>query len=221
MKKHYVGLTAILLIYMAVCLPASAFAQTNLEAVLAKKGTSTQEMGEVMTYYYKNPQPDRLIDGLRAMLSQGEFIADDVHFGPIAHMFSTLAHADPLFSERLIALKDKYSGMKRKVLEGIIDDAKNFISPSPNSAQDLDYLWAEFMATGEEGPVKKIIKVLGYPQKGMNIVLTGAAEWSLTSNAKQHSKVYSIIKEESVSATGQVKEKLLKILESVSGESRR
>jgi hypothetical protein len=39
-----------------------------------------------------------------------------------------------------------------------------------------------------------------------------AAEWSLGANAKQHKKVYEIIQKESISATGELKEKLDKIL---------
>ena len=85
----------------------------------------------------------------------------------------------------------------------------------PNSPKDLDNLWAEFLATGKEEPVKKIIGVLSYPDKGENIVLIGAAEWSLAANAKQHKEVREIIEKESRSATGELKNKLDNILKKI------
>jgi len=60
----------------------------------------------------------------------------------------------------------------------------------------IDVLWASFMATGKKGYIEKIIQVLSREEKGMeNIMLLGSVKWSLSSNIKQHKKVFNICKE--------------------------
>jgi hypothetical protein len=72
----------------------------------------------------------------------------------------------------------------------------------------LDALWGTFMATGEAAPVECIIAVLpwvwqldsrntpqdaqGNRQLDFRFLIGGAAEWSLSSNARQHPKVLAI-----------------------------
>lgn len=196
-----------------------AFAQKaweqSLESAIAKQGLTTAEFQDITSNYYKNPQPEKMISVLKVVLSLDDLILDTQHFGPIAHLMATVAHNDKIFLEKLNLLKDGYQGLQKQTIEAILEETTNFVSPSPDSPKDLDYLWAEFMATGNNEPVKKIVSVLGYPSKGMNIVLIGAAEWSLSSNARQHEIVYNTIKQESLSATGQTKEKLEEILKDI------
>lgn len=61
-------------------------------------------------------------------------------------------------------------------------------------AKQLDDLWQYYFDTHDESAVKRIISVLPWCKDGhgMQIVLGGAAEWSLRSNAYQHTDVYSI-----------------------------
>jgi hypothetical protein len=63
---------------------------------------------------------------------------------------------------------------------------------------DLDRLWALFMATGDAAPVRKIISVLPLTEIGHGAegVLGGAAQWSLTRNARDHQRVYTICQRE-------------------------
>ncbi|MFH1622212.1 MAG: hypothetical protein ABIA97_03730 [Candidatus Omnitrophota bacterium] len=214
MKRNLTYLALILCFVMTVCFKNDVFAQVDYESALAKEGLSTDDMNKFTTYYYRNKQPDKLISILKFMLTQEEMIVDTVHFGSAAHLFATVAHNERVFMNSLIKLKDSYSGMQRNMIEKIIKEAENFISPLPNSPKDLDYLWAEFLATGKAEPIKKIISVLGLSDdNAKNILLIGAAQWSLVSNAKQHSKVYEIIKEEFASAQDKLKEKLETILQ--------
>jgi hypothetical protein len=61
-------------------------------------------------------------------------------------------------------------------------------------AAQLDILWADFFATGNDKSILKIISVL----KDVNSsdhnskIIAGSAKWSLTSNAIRHDKVLSI-----------------------------
>lgn len=138
-----------------------------------------------------------------------------MHFNTFAHLVAAVARSDSAFFQKLKNLDPDYTGFQKEALQRIIKVTKDFISPTANSPEHLDYLWSEFIATGSEAPVKKIIGVLGYPDTGMNMVLIGAAEWSLTSNARHHEKVYSIIQEQFFTASGQTKEKLKKILSDI------
>jgi hypothetical protein len=59
----------------------------------------------------------------------------------------------------------------------------------------LDMLWGSFFATGDERYVQRIISVLPLVKEKKDIakmLIGGAAQWSLTSNAKQHKKVMDI-----------------------------
>ena len=61
----------------------------------------------------------------------------------------------------------------------------------------LDGLWGYFMATGDEAPVIRVIETLKWASiRGdiRKLAVGGAARWSLTSNAVQHSRVLEICK---------------------------
>ncbi len=81
-------------------------------------------------------------------------------------------------------------------------------------AASLDMLWAFFFATGDSAAVKKIISVLHLEKDGhgLDIVVGGAAGWSLQSNAIQHKKVLAICKEELKTSEGLTREILEKIV---------
>jgi hypothetical protein len=71
-----------------------------------------------------------------------------------------------------------------------------------DSPQMLDMLWASFCATGDDLPVRRIISVLHLQQdgNGEEIIVGGAANWSLKSNAQMHPRVLDICKQELVLA---------------------
>jgi len=192
------------------------------EADLAKEGLAMDDFYKILTYYYLNPQPSKLGSILKIMLAKNERV-DSPAFGSSAYFFATVAHNDPTFLDSLKQIKESYSGIQKDAIEWMINHAENYKSPLLDSAEHLDYLWAEFSATGKEEPVKKIISAVGQPdiRSGdkfiagpalVKALVKGAAEWSLVSNAKQHKKVYEIIQREAAVATGELKEKLESIL---------
>jgi hypothetical protein len=87
-------------------------------------------------------------------------------------------------------------------------------SISVKSPQVLDMLWASFFATGDPIPVQKIISVLHLQKDGHGeeIMVGGAANWSLKSNAEQHPKVLEICKNEFASAQGITKQMLAEVI---------
>ena len=70
----------------------------------------------------------------------------------------------------------------------------------------LAALWGNFMATGDDAPVLRIIDTLAFtmiaqgdPQR---VAMGRTAEWSLVSNAVQHQRVMEIIRREAAARTG-------------------
>ncbi len=80
----------------------------------------------------------------------------------------------------------------------------------------LDTLWGEFMATGESAPVERIISALQWVgiKGNPNLLLVGgAANWSLISNAEQHQKVMEICEKQFQNEINDsVKERLKEII---------
>ncbi len=78
----------------------------------------------------------------------------------------------------------------------------------------LDMLWTSFFATGDSLPVQRIISVLHLSRDGHGeeIIVGGAAQWSLKSNARQHPKVLEICKKEFLTAKGETKSLLGEIV---------
>lgn len=79
----------------------------------------------------------------------------------------------------------------------------------------LDMLWASFMATGNDIYVENIIKVLQIEEENASVqdlLLLSSAQWSLTSNAKQHPKVLKICKRYTTSLHKTLKKHILEII---------
>lgn len=74
------------------------------------------------------------------------------------------------------------------------------LSKPVTSPQSLDFLWAVFFATGNPDAVNKIIDVMLKPSPEptapnaiIDTAMQYAARWSLSSNKKQHPKVFEIV----------------------------
>lgn len=205
----------VLSLVLIVSFKAIVLWANNQEELASKQELSMEDIDKFITHYYLNPQPEKLIQVLKFFLSQEQLLTDAVHFGPMEHLFATAARENKAVLSSLRALKGQYLGIQRESIDKILYQAENFISPDPHTAQDLDYLWVEFFATGREDSVKKIISALVYPPNNLEArIVAGAAEWSLTSNAGQHKKVYEIIQTEYIiSKAGKIREILGNILQ--------
>ena len=80
----------------------------------------------------------------------------------------------------------------------------------------LDALWGNFVATGKNTPVKRIMAALPWVDiKGdvNKLLVGGAARWSLTSNAVQHDRVFDFCKVEIDNQPKEIALKLREVLE--------
>ena len=95
-----------------------------------------------------------------------------------------------------------------------------FLAPITDPVQ-LDMLWARFSATGDPACVRKIISAALEKQEGssFNMLIGGAASWSLASNARQHDRVLAICRDERIKSSGPTKELLEQIIHSSNAEN--
>ncbi len=80
----------------------------------------------------------------------------------------------------------------------------------------LDMFWGQFVASGDERCVRRVIGALYYLQETEDlakILIGGAARWSLESNAAQHPRVLEICKQSRTAAREDVKKVLDEIIE--------
>lgn len=89
-----------------------------------------------------------------------------------------------------------------------------------NSPAVLDMLWATFMASGNPYYVERIINVLALPTDSddkdlriNNMLLVGAAKWSLSSNAVQHELVFKTCQKFTDSDNLNIKKAISEVLE--------
>lgn len=131
-----------------------------------------------MTYYYKNPTPDKFVEKVR-MMAKDESLTNPGAQPPILAFLSQLMASNPKkISEWLDALADLddqqrslllaavwYSGTEeaRAYLEScklekyLKEKAPKILEMEVNSPPVLDMLWGCFMATGDEKPIRRIV----------------------------------------------------------------
>ena len=190
------------------------------------------------TYYYLNPEPQRLPAVLENFFKSETFSdeqACDEHCRNIISYFFARAtgseqnlienykslfengtHKQRVFLLKILQLcgdeqvsiflksklkEEAFAGEKeqiRQVLKEGIPIEFGLINEPINEAGDLDLLWVEFMTTGNDEAVKRIISVLHWLEdgRGMEIAIGGAARWSLASNCREHKRVLEICKRE-------------------------
>ena len=93
----------------------------------------------------------------------------------------------------------------------------DFLKDTISSPSFLDALWGSFFATGDDRYVQRLISALPMlDTKGdvARMLIGGAAQWSLTSNAVQHPKVMEICEKELKTLPDDQKPTLEKIIES-------
>jgi hypothetical protein len=82
---------------------------------------------------------------------------------------------------------------------------------------DLDFLWWDFMATGKEEPVLKVIETLkDYDSRNRDLfIIASVAEWSLDSCCRKHDRVKQICRQQISQTKGIVREKLEDIVREI------
>ena len=222
-----------------------------LSSVLAQDNPGMKNLQEWFTYYYLNPEPDKISLTLKEITARGYFENDNVQ-GPLTGFFTEVFIANP---QRIDDWVNPYIGVSKRhllytalwasntpqgraALEQMAkalspEEAKKIqvllASPPPtvesmtiNSPAALDYLWGRFMASGSTAPVNRIIDQMKLADSKGNVetrLIGGAAQWSVSANARQHKKVLEVVKTRSNNADPQTKKLLDKILAGINPEN--
>ncbi|MFI5114512.1 MAG: hypothetical protein ACHP7J_05145 [Terriglobales bacterium] len=109
------------------------------------------------------------------------------------------------------------SAFQKEAKELLTKHPPDLLKDEINSPQFLDALWGSFFATGDERYVQRLISalpMLATKDDVTKMLIGGAAQWSLTSNAVQHPKVMEICEAELNRLPDDRKPALRKIIES-------
>ena len=170
---------------------------------------NTDELSRWLTYYYLKPQPDLTVRSLPALdaamrENKQRSLADEVGRGGLRSFYASIFAANDPVVRELEASMDGFSEDLRSFagealrrcataecrrVRGSLKVTDSAAVPGPNT---LDDSWAAFFATGDTRYVDEVIAALpllelrGDPNQ---LIVGGAARWSLASNAYQHAKV--------------------------------
>jgi len=204
----------------------------KIKSGASRKLKTIEDVMQWSTFYYQEPDVNNVILALKIVLDNKLILSDLNRASPQIHLFATMLKKDKTKITQVKDIVQQYTGNGKDFLLRVVQEAENFQSPNPKDPNDLDCLWGEFFVTGSAEPIKKIISVLLYTEEDIDLsslvwkedgwtskaqalfTLKHVAEWSLSSNAKQHKKVYDIINQELELTNDQyLKERLRVILE--------
>ena len=142
-------------------------------------GGFAQDAEDWMTFYYKNPTPERFVEEVCTIVEAGHLTKKGAQ-PPIVAFISQVMHANP---EKISDWLGAFEGLeeeqrnvlcaaawfsdtpqardyfRRKELSDYLDNEAPAILKMPvNNSMTLDMLWGYFFATGSEAPIRRIIK---------------------------------------------------------------
>jgi len=233
-----------------VAMPRIALALCAILLASAAAGASPQfssvdDIANWMTYYYRKPEPARVVEAITAASQKG-LLAPDKAAPPImgfiagvirkhpdgaADMVGKLATL-PTAHQPVLVLAVWYSGhpntrqlltnLKQKMpaqserIDKALEGKPQLLTDIPleQGAWVLDALWGNFLATGDDAPVVRIISALEWMNsKDVPKLRVGTnARWSLGGNAIQHPRVLEICKAQVLRQPQMVKQALVEVI---------
>ncbi len=111
-----------------------------------------------MTYFYRHPKADQLVPILESELKRSDLRQDGIQALAFVHFFATAFHQNPDQLPALKTFENAYSGNGKEVIMKIVAQSENYQPAEFKSPKDLEILWAEFQATGNQAIIDQIIK---------------------------------------------------------------
>ncbi len=152
------------------------------------KPLSEEETEQIISFYYQNPNVERLAQALATLDEPGSF--NSKMKAPLMGFLSGLASQRPqdwqlikqIVFDNAKELNQVWSSIERQqlALQKMLSQ-KNIIA---RSAEELDFLWGAFSATGDTRFVQIIERTAKSSQS--DPLVKAAAEWSLSSQRKEH-----------------------------------
>ncbi len=192
-------------------IPEKQAEKTQPRPTGAIKGDPSKQFNEDerITYYYRDPQSNELIPILESILGEKDALGNSKPVKPLVHFFATALQKDMNKVKDLEALQQKYSGKDRQLIQGIVEQARNYHPADLRSPEDLELLWSEYKASGNKEIVERLIKVITGPTPSKANDLRDPAAICLMKMAVCHIEVFGMLRKNSESSAGS-KSKLLR-----------
>ena len=162
----------------------------------AKPIKNHDDLAEFTTYYYKNPNPDRVESALKFIHDTNVF-NNEYAKAPLKIFFGRIFADNPDMRAQWAAFMKPFKVPVRVIfLESMNVSEEKILAMYPDSATKNSMLWALFCASGDMRYVTYIIDVaLGYetPQSLEKFQAASSARWSLAININRHEKVHTYI----------------------------
>ena len=195
--------------------------------VSAQPLQSDQDFVKWMTYYYKDKNSSQ-VAGFLKWMQDSQILEKSPQAVKTMSAFLSVIFADNPDKVPTFLKTDTFTGNAKKAIEiglWLANDEKNlstfatdkslYRKTPPKLAEAeivspdmLDMMWAAFMASGDSLYVKKVIDALG----SQDVLIQGAAKWSLSSNMKQHELVDQIVKSEALTRDGVIKKEISELM---------
>jgi TPR repeat protein len=127
------------------------------------------EADEFVTYYYRSPAPERVTEALQWFVSTPD-VLDPKSAVPMGYFFGRVAQEHPSLIQEYRGVLRAASPQAKPFVSGILAELAatppgpvNALQRPILTATDNDLLWAEFMLTGSEEPIVRLIDVLARP----------------------------------------------------------
>lgn len=211
MRRMLLLLAGLVLVLNSAALQSSA--QTDLPKEMAEQKLTLEDFQTVTNFYYKKPKANTLLSVVKVVISQQEFLDDAQSAAAFAHFVATVARSNSFFLDSLKNLSDLSFGRGKDYLKLIIQETEAYKSPEADSPLNIEKLWGEFIATGQEAPVVKIMDVLAAPASEENGKLIEDAQFSLMFFSHLNPDIFNIVQQAYANASGLKKERLEKVVE--------
>lgn len=159
------------------------------------KPLSEEESEKIISFYYQNPNSQHLLQALATLDEPGSF--SPTMKAPLMGFLSALASqrsqdwqlVKQMVFDNAEELNRMWASVERQQqsLEKMLSQ-KNIIANSP---AELDFLWGAFSATGD----KRFVEIIARTAESTKSdpLVKSAAEWSLSSQRKEHPLVEQIL----------------------------
>jgi hypothetical protein len=166
--------------------------------------------------YYQHPRPELIARAIELSSRSADLQVPNA-VGPTVAFFTEVFLANP---DRLPAWKaviEKQDARTRSLLTRAVDWAGEggVLTVEGHSGGVNDLYWGAFFATGKPVFIELLLAETVYANQLDNMELWGAgitAKWSLASNARQHTRVHTILESEKASADKATQELINELL---------
>lgn len=182
-------------------------------------------LGKFMASYYQKPNADQISSVISEMQKDG-FPNKDSQLAPIIGFFAEVFAANPDKLPGWQSQIEKTTWKTKEALElaikssGSLDKLLSFDPSKPNPGRN-DMCWGAFFASGKEKYLEAIVQRLAYINERVSLMLymtAASAEWSLSSNAREHPKVKQFLLEREKTAPPVIKAAIDEALTNNPGE---